>query len=68
MIPSAVRAKSPRVGTRASRAWNRFELVLDDGEIGAGLIGLTQREAGAFGHDVCPKMVDGPLPLNNPSG
>jgi hypothetical protein len=46
----------------------RFELVLDGGEIGAGLIGLAQREAGVFGHNrnVCPKMVKEPLSLNKP--
>jgi hypothetical protein len=37
-------------------------------KIGAGLIGLAQREAGVFGHvlNVCPKMVDGSLPLEKP--
>jgi hypothetical protein len=46
----------------------RPELVLDDDEIGARLIGLAQRAARVSGHTgyVCPEGVDGPLPLNKP--
>ena len=46
MTCRAVRAISFRVGIRGEPRVRRFELVFDDGEIGAGLIGLAEREAG----------------------
>ena len=51
MIPSAALAKSPRVGSRESRAGDEFEIALDEREIGPRLIGLVQRRVRSS--DIC---------------
>jgi hypothetical protein len=43
MVPSAVSARSPRVGTRASWPAMISEMAFEQGDVGAGLIGLAQR-------------------------
>ena len=43
MIPSAVFAKSPRVGSRAT-AHDEFQVAFDRGKLGSCLIGLPQRK------------------------
>ena len=39
MIPSAVLAKSPRVGSRGESAHDELQIAFESGEIGSGLIG-----------------------------